>query len=345
MFSLVVLSLMLVTALTLLSSAVLGERAALSTGNSTRSFQSADSGVEQVLYQIYRENYTNLSGLATAAGASCSGGTIVSSSGWRVGFYEGVDGNVRMTSCSDTDWRSRVTKIKSEGTATGTTRAEEAPVYADPTSGQIGYWKMDEGSWSGASGEVKDSSGSGHDGTAISGATTSASGHFGRAGSFSGAQGYVDLGTWFEKQQFTLSMWLRPGSSQVQYADIIDNNHTSFRSWVFQQNSTTTNEYGFGTNDGVTSCGVSPIRLTADVWQHVVVVRASDSLKVYVDGVLVGAATDHCSLPIRYDGTQRLSVANWGSGGRVWNGLVDDLRIYDRALSAVEVVRLFRYEP
>ncbi|NTW15234.1 MAG: hypothetical protein HGA38_02565 [Candidatus Moranbacteria bacterium] len=151
-FSLIVLSLMLVTALTLLSSAVLGERSALSTGNSTRSFQVADSGIEQILYQIYRKDHDTLSDLASAVGgASCVNGTIASSSGWQVAFYEGADGETRMTACSDTDWRTRVTKLKSEGTATGTVRAVEVAV-APPSSFEAGSIVM----WSGSVSDVPD---------------------------------------------------------------------------------------------------------------------------------------------------------------------------------------------
>jgi Tfp pilus assembly protein PilX len=133
-FSLIILSLMLVTSLTLLSSVVLDQKAALSTGNSTRSFQVADSGIEQVLYQIYKVKDVDatklqaLSNMASATGAACDNGIITSSEGWLVAFYEGNNGETRMDSCSATDWRSRVTRIKSQGSLNGTTRAVEVSV-------------------------------------------------------------------------------------------------------------------------------------------------------------------------------------------------------------------------
>ena len=42
---------------------------------------------------------------------------------------------------------------------------------------------------------------------------------------FDGSNDSADLGNWFDDQVFTISMWLNPGSSQVNYADILDNNH------------------------------------------------------------------------------------------------------------------------
>ncbi|NTW75364.1 MAG: hypothetical protein HGB34_00445 [Candidatus Moranbacteria bacterium] len=129
-FSLIILSLMLVTSLTLLSSATLDRKASLSTGNSTRSFQVADSGIEQVLYQIYRQDHDTVADLADAISDAngCENGIISSDAGWQVAFYEGENGDTRITDCDDTDWRNRVTKIKSQGGAGSTTRAVEVAV-------------------------------------------------------------------------------------------------------------------------------------------------------------------------------------------------------------------------
>lgn len=128
-FSLVILSLMLVTSLTLLSSVSLDQKASLSTGNSTRSFQVADSGVEQVLYQIYKKSNTTIEDLSDSIpGTTCTDGFVVSSDGWTVAFYMGDNGETRIDSCSEADWRTLVTKIKSQGTLNGTTRAVEVSV-------------------------------------------------------------------------------------------------------------------------------------------------------------------------------------------------------------------------
>lgn len=43
------------------------------------------------------------------------------------------------------------------------------------------------------------------------------------------------LGNWFKLQQFTLSLWVKPASAQGPFADLLDNNHISARSWVFER--------------------------------------------------------------------------------------------------------------
>ncbi|MEI7750005.1 MAG: pilus assembly PilX N-terminal domain-containing protein [Candidatus Moraniibacteriota bacterium] len=126
-FSIIILSLMLVSALTVLSASVLQQKSALSTSGSTRSFQSADAGVEQVLYQVYKKSRTTIQEVSNnIVNASCSGGVIASTDGWKIGFYSGINGDVPITDCSTA--RSQITKIKSQGTASSLTRAMEAGI-------------------------------------------------------------------------------------------------------------------------------------------------------------------------------------------------------------------------
>ena len=52
--------------------------------------------------------------------------------------------------------------------------------------------------------------------------------------------------------------------------------------------------------------------------------------------MLIGTAAG--SQEINYNGAQFLRLARWGGGGRNWEGTVDDLRIWNRALSGPEIV-------
>jgi hypothetical protein len=153
--------------------------------------------------------------------------------------------------------------------------------------------------------------------------------------SFSGGSDYISMGsTWMTNQVFSISMWLRPGASQNQYADILDNNHVGGISWVIEQNYTTNNQYTWGPGDG--SGGVM-FNLAANTWQHLAITRDSTNInRVYINGVLVGTAAG--SGQINYNGNQALYLGRWGGGtGRGWNGMVDEVRIWNRALTAGEV--------
>lgn len=153
----------------------------------------------------------------------------------------------------------------------------------------------------------------------------------GNAIQFNGIDQSVHLGNWFTYQDFTISMWLKPGSTQVEYAGIIDNNHNGNlgTNWVFQQDGLSTNNYYFWANFTFIT-----VTLAANTWQHVAVVSNSGTISIYVDGNLVNSAFTG---GISYDGFQSLWLANWGGGGRNWNGEMDEVRIYDAALSEAQI--------
>lgn len=161
-------------------------------------------------------------------------------------------------------------------------------------------------------------------------------GKVGQGFTFDGANDYVDLGGWFDLQVFTIAMWINPRATQQTYADIIDNNHTDGRSWVLQYANS-----GLLFNWGVAQRGSIPVQLTADRWQFLVITMDAKYVsRLYLDGVEQGSFVG--SGPIAYDGTQFLRLSAWGGGGRHFNGEIDEVDIYTRALSQPEVVALFQ---
>lgn len=149
-----------------------------------------------------------------------------------------------------------------------------------------------------------------------------------------GSSQSIDLGNWFGYQAFTISMWIKPGGSQGTYADILDNNHRSGINWVIQQNGSDQNYYIWGNSDGASTVYFS---LSPNRWNHLVITRDTNRLNsIYVNGVLAGASVG--TGDINYNGQQTLAFGRWGGGGRNWNGLVDELHMWSRPLSAGEVV-------
>lgn len=141
-FSLIVLSILLSAAVAVATVSVANRRSTLSTAKSNQSFQVADSGVELVLQQIYKPvpTHANLNALATAlgGGAACAGGSItktgVAGGDVRVSFFDKDD---NLIGCADTNWRSKIVAVKSEGTAFGTTRLVETAVAAGSDFGWV----------------------------------------------------------------------------------------------------------------------------------------------------------------------------------------------------------------
>lgn len=131
-FSLIVLSFMLVSALSISTVSVSEQKISGTSNRSNVSFQAADSGIEIILQKIYKGNFASS---PLSALGSCSDGIISGSTGagtYKVSFYSGTGQSDRLTSCSDSSWRSRTVRIISQGAYAGTTRAVEVGVAPAP---------------------------------------------------------------------------------------------------------------------------------------------------------------------------------------------------------------------
>ncbi len=145
-FALLILAFSLVSALSIATLSGTERRASLATEKSSRSFQVADSGMEAILYKIYKVNdigpaYDNLNELAGDMGVTCSSsaGEIkfgTTTNGYTIYFYELDPSAPSPTNCQSPDWREKITHIKSVGTSGNTTRAINvglsAPCVPDP---------------------------------------------------------------------------------------------------------------------------------------------------------------------------------------------------------------------
>ena len=155
---------------------------------------------------------------------------------------------------------------------------------------------------------------------------------------FDGVDDYISCGTFFNYTNFTISLWTYPGSTQVQYADIFDNNHTGTQNFVCQQNSTNTNQYSFGCINATNVSATSLFTLTANTWHHLTFTWNNSVASAYINGVFhsSGAAAN----PINYV-SPNLSIARWGGGGRNWNGRIGNFAAYNRVLTAAEISQNF----
>jgi len=162
----------------------------------------------------------------------------------------------------------------------------------------------------------------------------------GTGGTFNGSDTGLSAGTWFNHQQFTISLWVKPGTTQQAYADLFDNNHSGTQNFVFQQNATSVNQYMFATLHPSGTCQTSYFNLTASTWQYVTAVRDARSVKVYINGVETASGTASCQLPVNYVSTN-LYFGRHATLGRYWNGQMDEIRAYSRALSSSEISDLY----
>jgi len=201
--------------------------------------------------------------------------------------------------------------------------------------GPVGHWKLDDGAGTIAA----DSSGNGNDGTLI-GDPQWAAGIIGGALDFDGDGDYVDCGydPLFDiTGEITVAAWLNIRSIPNAWTGAVVKGENAWRlSNVdmdprFHFGITIWNAPDTASVDGATAVGY-------DEWHHVTGTFDGANINVYLDGVLDGSAPT--TEPIGISTTNLFIGENSESPGRSWDGLIDEVMIFDRALSADKILEL-----
>ncbi len=195
----------------------------------------------------------------------------------------------------------------------------------------IAHWKLDD-----AVGLVAADAEGGHDGNLVNEPIWVFSGHVGGALSFDGIDDYVSVphdDTLSMTSAFTISAWIRNDSASVANSyRIISKESTGANDnfWLSLQSQA----WWFGVGGSFFS---PPITVESDRWYHLAASfdDAADQVVMYVDGAEV--LSQATSTTITPNTAPVVIGSNW-EGYKVWDGLLDDVRIYNRALDASEVL-------
>ncbi len=205
--------------------------------------------------------------------------------------------------------------------------------------GLLGYWKLDEG----AGGAAGDSSGFAHDGALINGPTwvvdAPATMDFPDAASlqFDGANDYAAFDSVASDVEgsATIALWVNIPSGRSQNQAVLAVN-TAGRGNVVILFLNNTDE--FIIYDGGSSAweGDTNIDVAEGVWRHLAYTTDGATGRLYVDGVEEATHTPNYAFAV--DNLWSLGQ-EWDGGGTSDHlaGSLDDVRIYDRALSATEI--------
>jgi hypothetical protein len=201
-------------------------------------------------------------------------------------------------------------------------------------AGSVGHWKLDEGSGTTA----HDSSGNGNDGTLINGPTW-VDGKLGKALSFDGIDDYVEIPDspelkLDESKGLTIMLWLYR-TSYPQYDNVLVSKQSA-SGWVeYQLDLVDTGDLEFRTysDDNVVIGSVSVP--DANEWYHVAYVMNGTQWDFYVNGTLENSGTTPYDL---YVSDNNVTIGkDFGFFTAAFNGTIDDVEIYSRALSAGEI--------
>ena len=238
---------------------------------------------------------------------------------------------------ADTEYFYQVRAFNSKGESAESpiTSAKTFPFYNQP--GLVAYWNFDDGN----SSTIADVTGNGHNGT-VRGEVISATGLINGAYTFHGAgvsTAHLIIPNtpalqFSAAQSFTLSAWVNPahlpGIEQAIIAKSADQG-SKYGIWINAKNQWTFR--------GPKGDLAGPTAIEGK-WSHIAIVQDADAYtrKIYVNGLLAG--TQATSQPADGAGDLWLGQQNVPSAPESFPGLIDEVRLYNRALPANEISTL-----
>ncbi len=204
-------------------------------------------------------------------------------------------------------------------------------------------WLFDEGNGD----EIKDFTGKGNDGELNDGVEW-VDGKFGTALMFDGQTGTVEINTPVNlvDPDFTIMLWVNPGDTQARdHCDILSNHgEPPGAGYCIEQNGSDTNKFYFDFNaegtwqSGWNIPGAPLTQMEADTWQHFAVVRKANVLTHYLNGEETESKDDISEAAVT-ESPKNLLLSNfgWGTIERQFNGIMDDLAIFNEALTVNDI--------
>ena len=214
--------------------------------------------------------------------------------------------------------------------------------HSEGAGGLIAHWKLDDGT-----GTTAIDSEGGHHGTLTNGPVWVA-GQLGDALDFDGSNDLVSVPhhATFTQVPMTVSAWFKLDTlptTRSEHGTIIDKRHTvdPYASWTLYVNEALGNKIRFQIRDS-SETGYwldSAASAVTNTWYHVVgTIDESYNAKLYVNGAL---EPDDDNIGSLFSSNDEIRIGAGWSGGNRLDGVVDDVRFYDRALSATEISGLY----
>jgi hypothetical protein len=196
----------------------------------------------------------------------------------------------------------------------------------------VGYWTFDEGS----GGTAYDYSGSNATGSWNGTGVHYVAGKIGSyAGQFATSTGdYINLGNIASVQGIsgiTITAWINPTALSGEECVISKYGGA----WLFEPVNSGLSFY-VGTSNGMKS--TSGGTLTTGSWQFITGIYDGQNIRTLINGVQVASSPQTGNISI--SGTS-VQIGSYSSGAYIFPGLIDDVRIYNRALSAAEIQAMY----
>jgi hypothetical protein len=195
----------------------------------------------------------------------------------------------------------------------------------------IGWWRLDEGSGT----TVADMSGNGHDGFFAEGTPEWVEGKFGNALKFDGTNKVEipDHPDFHLTDAVSIALWAKPEDSQPEYAKFFCKQKSGEYPYGIQYNQSGSSIRG--TVNASARSDTSSTPAFVGEWAHLCMTYDGTTVILYKDGVEVGRNDASGELQ---QNDLSLSIGGRLSSGQNFNGAIDDVKLYNHALTPDEVL-------
>ena len=234
----------------------------------------------------------------------------------------------------------------------GSALSEEEVAALYKSNSLAGHWKLDETEGT----DAADSSGNGNTGT-LNGTDFDESAATGRSGgalTFDGTDDYIDFSEQFIRNEGTISHWVKAdmiSDTMIAYyeADGATSIYNGFGhpNDILEINTALSGDgsFKFYYQDGTEASNKFEVSSTTileqDIWYLVTVTwNKSDNAKLYINGQLENSV-NISGISFANNVASLAQIGKPGIDTRYWDGQIDDVRIYNRALSADEIGEMY----
>lgn len=270
--------------------------------------------------------------------------TAINGSAIKIGQIASDFGQIVIDEFRIYNYARSASQVLTDFNAVGSSNANA--VFGDTSSvqlpsGLLGYWKLDETSGAVAA----DSSGNGYNGTVYGTGSFTSQGYLNNGFSQAGATpNRIDIGDQaaFEIQQFTISAWVKlNGACNFNYCGILSKGSSGNIGYGMGIRNSTGYRLEMNIRDIQYEKSLATINIGE--WHHLTATVNGSKITLYIDGNF-DKEVNQTQTPTF--ATEALKIANQNSGNDLYfNGIVDEVRFYNRALSATEVKTVANYLP
>nr|VFK67322.1 MAG: Concanavalin A-like lectin/glucanases superfamily protein [Candidatus Kentron sp. UNK]VFK72678.1 MAG: Concanavalin A-like lectin/glucanases superfamily protein [Candidatus Kentron sp. UNK] len=147
--------------------------------------------------------------------------------------------------------------------------------------------------------------------------------------------------------KFSVSVWFKRTGQWGNYQGIVNNGYYTNGSWeirMSRENSGTMLGGGVITPTNNAAWDHANIHASGNQWHHVVMTYDGNTLSFYLDGELKGMNTRDVGILIAKNTPLTIGQAGTGKSNEYFYGVIDDIKIYKKAISIAGVRTLYDYQ-